>query len=114
VVSSSWAASTDDSGAVLYDAGGFFTPFTSRRGFAVMSGAVMGDVVIGSDCTMARPGGGSSSLVAYDIAGNASEPAEIGTSYSCTEPADAGRVAVRTAERRLARCSGSASQWVFS
>jgi hypothetical protein len=88
VVSSSWGASTDDSGAVLYDAGGFFTPLTSRRGFAVMSGAVMGDAVIGSDGTMARPGGGSNSLIAYDIAGNASEPAEIGTSYPCTEPAD--------------------------
>ena len=86
VVSSSWAASTDDGGAVLYDAGGVFTPLTSQRGFAVMSGVVMGGTVVGSGGMTGRLGAGASGLIAYDMAGN--EPAEIGVSYPCMDPGD--------------------------
>lgn len=64
-----------------------------------MSGAVMGGTVVGSGGMTAHPGASASGLIAYDMAGNVSEPAEIGMSYPCADPGEQPAASCSTQRR---------------
>ncbi len=88
-VHSSWEPSSDDSGVVLYATSAGLRRSAGSETAVVTSGSVMfGRLINGSGSGFVSPGSPPTSVVAVDIAGNASEPGP--TSASCVPVPDAG------------------------
>jgi hypothetical protein len=74
-VYSAWEPSTDDHGVVLYASAAGLSRSAGSTTAVVTSGSVMfGGLILGTGIGFVTPGSAPTSVVAIDIAGNASEP----------------------------------------